>query len=327
MNELQVISQQTPGTIEWNFEELKKQLSAEMKRYESIVYTDDNIKEAKTDIAGLRKLQKEVNDRKIEIKKTFLEPYETFEAQANELKAIIEKPIAVIDEKIKDYEARRKKGVLEKIRTYFNESAASLPEAIREKAFGKIYQDKWLNATAKVSEWKGGIDAGVESIKQDYETIRSMTSDFVSEGIARYESSLMLNDAIQYMNSLQKQKQIAEERLAREQREKEERERIAREQEAREIAAKAFAQGVADGFSNPDADVADQVNKFANALKGSNSQENTAHEENTTSEPEKAATSQNEAEKGFLLRFYSENDIQEVMKFCDFSEIRYEVVK
>ena len=72
MKELQVVAQQTPGTIDWNFEELKERLSEEMKRYEKIVYTDENIKEAKSDIAGLRKLQKEVNDRKIEIKKTWL---------------------------------------------------------------------------------------------------------------------------------------------------------------------------------------------------------------------------------------------------------------
>ena len=109
MEELQVVAQQTPGTISWNFEELKERLSAEMKRYEEIEYTDENIKEEKSDIAGLRKLQKEVNDRKIEIKKTWLLPYDAFEAQVNELKAIIEKPIAMIDEKVKDYEARRKK--------------------------------------------------------------------------------------------------------------------------------------------------------------------------------------------------------------------------
>ena len=35
MKELQVVAQQTPGTIDWNFEELKERLSEEMKRYES----------------------------------------------------------------------------------------------------------------------------------------------------------------------------------------------------------------------------------------------------------------------------------------------------
>lgn len=311
MEELQVVAQQTPGTISWNFEELKERLSAEMKRYEEIVYTDENIKEAKTDIAGLRKLQKEVNDRKIEIKKTWLLPYDAFEAQVNELKAIIEKPIAMIDEKVKDYEARRKKATLERIRIYFNEAAAKLPEAIREKAFGKIYQDKWLNATAKVSEWKSGIDSGIESILRDYQTINTMPGDFVKEGVEKYEESLMLNESIQYMNALQRQKQIAEERVAREQREKEERARA----EAAASAASAPIMGT------------DQVQVGANAPQGANRQESIAHEENTASETEKVATSQNEAEKGFLLRLFSEKDMQKIVEFCEFSEIRYEVVK
>ncbi len=311
MEELQVVAQQTPGTIDWNFEELKERLSVEMKRYEKIVYTDENIKEAKSDIAGLRKLQKEVNDRKIEIKKTWLLPYDAFEAQVNELKAIIEKPIAMIDEKVKDYEARRKKATLERIRTYFNEAAAKLPEAVREKAFGKIYQDKWLNATAKVSEWKSGIDSGIESILQDYQTISTMPGDFVKEGVGKYEESLMLNEAIQYMNALQRQKQIAEERVAREQREKEERARA----EAAASAASAPIMGT------------NQAQTGGNAPQGANRQESTAHEENTASAPEKAATSQNEAEKGFLLRLFSEKDMQKLVEFCEFSEIRYEVVK
>ena len=326
MKELQVVAQQTPGTIDWNFEELKERLSEEMKRYEKIVYTDENIKEAKSDIAGLRKLQKEVNDRKIEIKKTWLLPYDAFEAQVNELKAIIEKPIAMIDEKVKDYEARRKKATLERIRTYFNEAAAKLPETIREKAFGKIYQDKWLNATAKVSEWKSGIDSGIESILQDYQTINTMPGDFVKEGVEKYEASLMLNEAIQYMNVLQRQKQIAEERVAQEQREKEERERIAREQAAMR-AGEAALQGMKDGIENPDKNLSDQVRDFANASNGSNTHKNTAHEENTAHEPEKAAISQNEVEKGFLLRLFSEKDMQKLVEFCEFSEIRYEVVK
>ncbi len=88
-----------------------------------------------------------------------------------------------------------------------------------------------------------------------------------------------------------------------------------------------FQQGLKAGLNNSDANAADPANQTSNALKGSNSQESNAHEENPMSEQEKAATSQNEAEKGFLIRLFTEKDIQEVARFCEFSEIRYEVVK
>ena len=43
MKELQVTVQQTPGVVQWNFDELKAQLQEEMSTYETAVYKDDNI--------------------------------------------------------------------------------------------------------------------------------------------------------------------------------------------------------------------------------------------------------------------------------------------
>lgn len=305
MNELQVITQQTPGSITWNFEELKAQLTEEMKQYESLVYTDANIKEAKSDVAGLRKLQKEVDARRIEIKKACLAPYEVFENQASELKAIIEKPIAVIDEKVKDYEARRKESVLQKIREYFAAASECLPEQVREKAFGKIYTDKWLNATTAAKVWKDGIDTGVSLIVRDYDTLHTMASDFVAEGITEYEKNLNLNDAIQYMNALQRQKQIAEERVAEEQRRKEEAARLEAERKMQEEQKN---QNVAN-----------------NAPEGSNPQSAPEPKEESTAPETNAPCGENEAKTDFMIRLFSKEDLLEVAKYCKFSEIRYEV--
>lgn len=307
MNELQIVIQQTPGKISSNFEELKAQLTAEMAQYESLVYTDENIKDAKTDVAGLRKLQKEVDSRRIEIKKACLEPYEVFEAQANELKAIIEKPISMIDEKVKDYETRRKEAVLQKIKEYYATASESLPEQVREKAFKKIYTDKWLNATTAAKTWKEGIDAGISVVMRDYDTLHSMPSDFVAEGITEYEKNLNLNDAIQYMNALQRQKQIAEEKVAREQREKEERERRAAEMAAQKP------------------EVATQPEP--NAQIGSNQPETVKTEENITRTEVKAATGENEATSTFMIKLFSKDALLDVAKYCKFSEIPYEVVQ
>ncbi len=303
MNELQILTQQTPSSITWNFDELKAQLTAEMKNYETLVYTDATIKDAKADVAGLRKLQKEVDARRIEIKKACLAPYETFEEQANELKAIIEKPIALIDEKVKDYEERRKQSVIAKIKEYWSEVATRLPENIRERVFSRIYSDKWLNATTKVSVWKEAMDAGIESVLSDYKTIKGMPNDFVEDGLQKYEECLMLNEAIQYMNALQRQKQIAEERLAEEQRRKEE-------------AAKREAE-----------------------LKMQETQQNEEVSQNAPESPKTSLTAEpkeihrpsetnapcgeNKEEMIYVIRFKTEKDMREVEKYCKFSEIEH----
>ena len=44
--------------IELNYEELKQELTANLGRYESMIYSEDNIKSAKEDRANLNKLSK-----------------------------------------------------------------------------------------------------------------------------------------------------------------------------------------------------------------------------------------------------------------------------
>lgn len=68
MNELQVNVTQKPGAVQWNFEELVNALQAQMQQYEAMVYTEDTVKDAKADVAALRKLRSEVESRRKEIR-------------------------------------------------------------------------------------------------------------------------------------------------------------------------------------------------------------------------------------------------------------------
>ena len=58
----EVVVNQVPGTITWNFEELKQNVSVKLSIYRKMQYSDDNIADAKKDLASLRKLSKAVND-------------------------------------------------------------------------------------------------------------------------------------------------------------------------------------------------------------------------------------------------------------------------
>ena len=107
MNELKVKVQQTPGTVTWNYEDLKKAITNALEVYKTTEYDDSNIGQAKKDRAMLNNLSKSVNARKIEIKKKCLEPYELIETQAKELMAIIQEPIAVIDDRWENATAKK----------------------------------------------------------------------------------------------------------------------------------------------------------------------------------------------------------------------------
>ena len=47
--------------IEWNYEELKKEIEARSAEYAASVYTDDSIKNAKADSAQLNKFKDALN--------------------------------------------------------------------------------------------------------------------------------------------------------------------------------------------------------------------------------------------------------------------------
>lgn len=89
MNELQVVVKQQVGKINWNFEELKTALAAEMEKYTGIVYDDDSIADAKNTVAYLRKLKDSVEERRKEVKKECLKPYDDMEKQVKELTQLI----------------------------------------------------------------------------------------------------------------------------------------------------------------------------------------------------------------------------------------------
>lgn len=234
MEELQVLVQQTPGEIRWNYEDLKAALQERLKIYEGMIYDDDSIKAAKADAAMLRKLRKAVEDKRKEIKNKCLEPYEIIEAQSKELTGIIDRPIALITKQVNEYEEQRRAAVKKRIMAYMTETFKELPEAILKKAQFSVYDTRWENATAKESEWKAAIDQANEQFVTALNVIQNTDEDFRDEAMKVYCQNLSLPDAMAKVQELQRQKEMLMERQR--QREEEQRRREA------EAAAKA-AQG------------------------------------------------------------------------------------
>ena len=235
MNEISVVVNQEPGKVTWNFEEVKKFLEEGLEIYRTTAYTDATIKDAKIDVANLRKLAAAIKDRQKEIKDKCLEPYALIESQAKELISLIDKPIKAINDQVQDYERRRKEAARKEIMSYWNKKAESLPEEIREKARVSIYDERWENATATKKSWKEGIEGGIQKILDEISTIKSFVSEFEEDMLAVYKVDLSLQKAIAKMNELKAQQErileIERKKQEAEQRRKEEEERR-KEQEA-----------------------------------------------------------------------------------------------
>lgn len=229
MNELQVIVQQTPGTVTWNYEDLKAAITNALAVYKKTEYDDSNIGQAKKDRTMLNKLSESVNKRKIEIKKKCLEPYEDIEKQAKELMEIIQEPIKVIDDRLTEYETARRAKAKAVILEYMKNSFEGIESQIADKAKNSIYDTRWENATAKKSEWQAAIDAKATAIRTDLQVLDGIEERFRSYAMDAYRPKLMLADAMQKVQELRTQ----EAEILKRQQEEEERKRRAEEERKR----------------------------------------------------------------------------------------------
>ena len=127
MDNLQLLSRQQPGQVSIdNFQELKTALTAVLARYEGMVYTEDRLADAKADKKELSRLHRDIDDRRKEIKKAYLAPYQDFEAQIKELLAMVDAPLEEIKSFVSEMEVREKESKRREIEAYFFQRSAPL---------------------------------------------------------------------------------------------------------------------------------------------------------------------------------------------------------
>ena len=206
--ELKIEEYQLPDQIRFNYESLKAELAEKVQIYETMVYGEDQIKEAKVDRAKLTKLKKALNDERIRREKEYMIPFNEFKAQVNEIISIIDKPIQIIDRQVKDYEEKQKIEKRTLIGAYYTDETDH-PEWLR---LPQIFDEKWLNASVSLKNVKDQIDQRLEKIRSDIEAIESL-QEFSFEAMTEYKRSLDISRAIaegQRLASIQKAKAEAE---------------------------------------------------------------------------------------------------------------------
>lgn len=228
--EIRVESIQLPERIGFNYEELKQELEAKVSMYETIVYTDDQIQEAKKDKANLNKLKKALNDERIRREKEYMQPFNDFKAKVNEIISIIDKPVAVIDKQVKEYEEKQKQDKRNKISEIYTNLCVETGLGV---GLEQIWNDKWLNASVSLKSIQEEMTARFEQIAMDIKIINDLP-EYSFEAKEMYERTLDVRSALAEANRLAEmaKRKAEQERLAEERR-KAEMERLAAEAEAK----------------------------------------------------------------------------------------------
>lgn len=214
---INLLIEQQEGRISLNFEELKESLARELEAYQNMVFTEETKKDAKASVAELRKLKKAVSDKRIEVKKAFMVPYDEFEKKVKELDALIDEPIRFISGQIDAFEEKRLEEKRALIQQIYDENIRDMADIL---PLQKIYDSRWENATVSRKAISEAIAERVSTAERDVETIRSMSSDAAEKALDIYKCSYSLNDAITYITNYERQKEqilkAQEERARRE---------------------------------------------------------------------------------------------------------------
>ncbi len=191
-----------------NMSEIKEYALKTKEYYETLVFNDEQIKEAKDERASLNKVVKKVADYRKDTVEKFNKPLEDFVSTAKEVEDLLKEASNSIDVQVKKYEEQEKEAKKSECEELFNNLVGDLSELI---TFEKVFDNRWLNKTTKMTEVEQDIKNVIEKVNMGLQAIKELNSEFETELINTFLQDFDLSKAIMRNTELKEQK----ERLAK----------------------------------------------------------------------------------------------------------------
>ena len=200
-----------PQPIEWNYAELKEELSASLEQYRTRVYTEADIPQAKKEKAKLNQLKTVLNDERIRREREYMQPFSEFKAQVKELCDLIDEASGNIGEQLDAFEAKRieeKRAEIEALYPLCVTEVFAFKAVPDWLALDRILDNKWLNKTFTMSKVKEAIMDRLLYIYADLETL-----DHMHDGVGTeyYKKTLDLNLALKQSQEVREVQACTEE--------------------------------------------------------------------------------------------------------------------
>ena len=187
------IEELIPQMIAFNNKELMSQVKEALEKYEGMVYTDENITDAKKDKAELNKFTKALNDERIRIRKLYEQPYTKFKDEVDEVINLIENTTQKIDKQIISYTDEIQAKKLAEIKDFYNTEIGQFANFIR---FDQIFEKSYLNASKSIKSIKEEVAEKIAKISEDINAIEALKSENESTLKAYYFRTLNLSTAL-----------------------------------------------------------------------------------------------------------------------------------
>jgi len=203
MNDLEIVVTAKLGTIDIDFDGIKKSITDKVANYKGVIVTEDTIDRAKKDVAELNKDKKELNDRRIAVKKSYMKPCDDIDSMVKKLDAIYDEAVKEIKDQLEVFEVNRKAAKKLEVEKIYEESIGDMKDYL---PLSKIYDSKWENIGPTPKAIRNEIENVVSGTAMAVETIKGMNSDNVDVALNGYKNDLSLANAIACINAYEKQK-------------------------------------------------------------------------------------------------------------------------
>ena len=210
-----VITEKNLGSLTTNAQAIRDMVKKLLPKYSPENYDESNIEEAKKDKAMLNNTAKKLNDKRIELEKEFMIPFEEFKKTIKETTEMIKEASSNIDLIVKEVDLKVKKERKKYIENQFNSIIGELKELV---TLDMIFDEKWLNKGSfnDKGEFKlsNELESKLNKIRTDLETIKSLKSDYEVSLTNQYFKTFDLGSVIQENNrlrELEKKTKVVEE--------------------------------------------------------------------------------------------------------------------
>ena len=185
----------TTKRIDWNHEDLKQKITTRANDYKTLVYTDDNIKEAKKDRADLNKFINVLDTKRKDVKKRILAPYTEFESQVKELIGIVEEANNNIDSQVKAYDQKKKEEKLLKVQEIYDGIFGD-SDLLSILTWDKVFKPTYLNATTTLKSIKAEMTELLERVTSELDIINNDDGEYQFEMKEAYLKNFNMTDAL-----------------------------------------------------------------------------------------------------------------------------------
>lgn len=177
------------GLVNFNdYERIKKEAEALAEQIKTVDVNEENVKASKKLLAVVNKRLKELEDTRIGIKKTMLEPCQVFEEQVKEIVGIVKEADAEVREQVKlleEFDRIEKEDAIKEIweKRIVHYSLGSLIP------FEDFASPKHFNKTTSIDAVEKEMVAFLEHAQKDINVIKGMdnSKEIVSAYLGRYD--------------------------------------------------------------------------------------------------------------------------------------------